>query len=70
MPLPRKIRQLIADLRRAGFRSRGGKGDHANWEHPLLPYPVALDGHDGDDAYPYQEKIVRAALADLRERKK
>lgn len=68
--LPRKIRQLKADLRRAGFLNRGGKGDHGNWEHPFLPYPVTLDGHDGDDAHPYQEKNVRAALADLRERKR
>ena len=66
--MPRKLRQLRADLRRAGFRNRGGKGSHTNWEHPLLPYPVGLSGQDGDDAQPYQERDVRAALRDLRER--
>lgn len=66
--MPRKMRHLRADLQRAGFRNRGGHGDHENWEHPDLPYPVTLDGKDGNDAKPYQEKRVRNALADLQQR--
>ena len=57
--MPRKIRQLKADLRRAGFAMRPGKGSHTVWEHPLVPDDLTLAGHDGDDAKPYQEKDVR-----------
>ena len=67
--MPRKVRELRADLRRAGFTMQPGrgKGSHTFWEHPLLPgHEVTLSGHDGDDARPYQEKEVRDALAALR----
>ncbi len=65
MSMPRKLRALRADLRRAGFRDRGGKGDHQNWEHPQVARTVGLAGQDGDDAQPYQERAVREALAEL-----
>jgi len=61
----RKLRELRADLRSAGFRNRGGKGDHQNWEHPRVARAVGLAGQDGDDAQPYQEQAVRAALDEL-----
>ncbi|HET8629720.1 MAG TPA: type II toxin-antitoxin system HicB family antitoxin [Thermomicrobiales bacterium] len=64
--MPRKVRQLKADLRRAGFieRPRRGKGSQGYWEHPDVPEArVLLSGHDGDDAQPYQERQVRAVLA-------
>ena len=32
--MPRKLRELIADLERAGFGNRGGKGSHRNSIHP------------------------------------
>ena len=65
--MPRKIRELKRDLRRAGFESRPGKGNHTFWRHPLLPATkVALSGHDGDDADHYQEEQVREALEALR----
>lgn len=32
---PRKIRELIRDLEKAGFVNRGGKGSHRNYEHPI-----------------------------------
>ncbi len=63
--MPRKIRQLRADLKKAGFvkDNKRGKGSHTYWEHPELPgYNVVLSGQDGDDAQPYQEKDVREAL--------
>jgi hypothetical protein len=63
--MPRKIRQLKADLRRAGFHQIAGrgKGDHTWWEHPMAPgAPVNLDSKDGQDAKPYQEQEVREAL--------
>ncbi len=71
--MPRKVRELRADLQRAGFReeARRGKGSHTWWQHPDLPeFPVNLAGQDGDDAKPYQEKDVRQALAALRRKQK
>jgi len=63
--MPRKIRELKADLRRAGFvsDSKRGKGSHSVWRHPAVSEAeVTLAGHDGDDAQPYQEREVRRAL--------
>ena len=60
--MPRKIRELKADLVRSGFLLRLGKGDHTHWTHPRLRgLRVTLAGHDGDDAKRYQEADVREA---------
>ncbi|MEM7013939.1 MAG: type II toxin-antitoxin system HicA family toxin, partial [Verrucomicrobiota bacterium] len=50
--MPRKIRQLIKDLKKAGFTEvrGGGKGDHRKFGHPNVSRPAVLDGRDGDDA--------------------
>lgn len=64
--MPRKIRELKADLRKAGDNQipGRGKGSHTWWEHPKVPaYAVDPSGHDGDDAKPYQEKAVHEARA-------
>lgn len=63
--MPRKIRQLKADLRRADYQllPGRGKGDLTAWRHPLVGgRPVILDGQDGDDAKRYQEQDVRQAV--------
>jgi predicted RNA binding protein YcfA (HicA-like mRNA interferase family) len=61
--VPRKIRQLVSDLERAGFaRVHGGKGSHRKFTHPKFPGFVLISGHDGDDAQHYHEKHVRNAL--------
>jgi predicted RNA binding protein YcfA (HicA-like mRNA interferase family) len=60
--MPRKIRELIRDLERAGFVNRGGKGDHRNFVHPKVPKPVTISGNPGDDAREYQEKAVQQAI--------
>jgi predicted RNA binding protein YcfA (HicA-like mRNA interferase family) len=59
--MPRKVRQLIADLESAGFVNRGRKGSHRNFAHPK-GVRVTLSGNPGDDARPYQERDVRRAL--------
>lgn len=59
--MPRKVRQLIADLEEAGFVNRGGKGGHRNFTHPL-GLRVTISGSLGDDAKHYQERDVRRAL--------
>jgi predicted RNA binding protein YcfA (HicA-like mRNA interferase family) len=65
--MPPKVRELKAELRKAGFKARSGKGSHTVWEHPLLTEAVALAGNDGNDAKPYQVNDVRKALRALQE---
>ena len=61
--MPRKIRQLIADLKSAGFAlTPGGKGSHRKFRHPRFSGAVILSGGDGDDAQHYQEKQIRNAI--------
>ena len=59
--MPRKVRQLIADLEKAGFVNRGGKGSHRNFTH-AKGLRVTISGSAGDDAKHYQERDVRRAL--------
>jgi predicted RNA binding protein YcfA (HicA-like mRNA interferase family) len=59
--MPRKVRQLIADLEQAGFVNRGGRGSHRNFTHPR-GLRVTISGGGGDDAKHYQERDVRRAL--------
>lgn len=61
LKMPRKIRQLIADLEQAGFVNRGGKGSHRNFVHPKGPH-VTISGKPGADAHRYQEKQVRQQI--------
>ena len=56
--MPKKVRELKAALRKAGFRWRPGKGSHTIWEHPLADKSITLSGKDGRDARRYQEAEV------------
>ncbi|HBG04783.1 MAG TPA: hypothetical protein DDY22_04340 [Geobacter sp.] len=60
--MPPKIRERIDRLRKAGFADRGGKGSHRNFTHPACSKPVTVSGSPGDDAKPYQERQVQAAI--------
>ena len=60
--MPRKIRELMADLETAGFVNRGGKGSHRNFVHPRVAKPLTLSGKPGDDAKQYQERAVKLAI--------
>lgn len=52
--MPRKIRQLKADLRKIGAYQISQEGSHTKWKHSLVPTStLILSGHDGDDAKPY-----------------
>jgi predicted RNA binding protein YcfA (HicA-like mRNA interferase family) len=62
--MPRKIRQLIRELKKAGFAERPEKGSHRNFEHPKGPR-VTISGGEGDDAKPYQEREVRQAIEEV-----
>ena len=60
--MPPKIRELIANLERAGFINRGGKGSHRNFVHPRVNRPVTISGKLGEDAKKYQERAVARAI--------
>lgn len=66
--MPRKIRELRAELARAGFRrnTKRGKGSHTWWEHPT-GVVANIPGKDGDDAKQYLEKHVRGAITKAEE---
>jgi predicted RNA binding protein YcfA (HicA-like mRNA interferase family) len=66
--MPRKVRQLIADVEQAGmvFRPRRGKGSHRVYKHEASGTQVTISGHTGDDATPGQERHVREALETIR----
>jgi predicted RNA binding protein YcfA (HicA-like mRNA interferase family) len=59
--MPKKIRVLIKELEKAGFVNRGGKGSHRNFLHPS-GIILTLSGKLGDDAKPYQEKLVKQKI--------
>nr|VFJ57130.1 MAG: Predicted RNA binding protein YcfA, dsRBD-like fold, HicA-like mRNA interferase family [Candidatus Kentron sp. FM]VFK13164.1 MAG: Predicted RNA binding protein YcfA, dsRBD-like fold, HicA-like mRNA interferase family [Candidatus Kentron sp. FM] len=61
--MPRKIRELMHDLQRAGFIERGGKGSHRNYQHPK-GQRVTLSGRRGHDAKPYQEREVSNKISE------
>ena len=61
--MPRKLRELRADLRRAGWQQVRQTGSHQTWQHPDVPgVSIRLSGNDGDEAKPYQEKDVARAI--------
>lgn len=63
--MPPKIRELVAELERAGFVNRGGKGSHRNYVHPRVSKPITISGKLGEDAKQYQIRAVRAAIAEV-----
>ena len=63
---PRKVRDLVKDLRKAGFSllPGRGKGSHRIYEHPAEGVPqVRLSGKLNADALPYQERDAAAAVS-------
>ncbi|MCL4316593.1 MAG: type II toxin-antitoxin system HicA family toxin [Gammaproteobacteria bacterium] len=65
--MPKKVRELIAELERAGFVNRGGKGSHRNFVHPnKATKPIVISGALGDDAKHYQVRAVKRAIEESR----
>lgn len=64
--MPPKIRELIAELERAGFVDRGGKGSHRNFVHAKVARPVTVSGNPSDDAKQYQIRAMRLAIEESR----
>ena len=66
--VPRKIRDIIADLRKNGFsHEKGrGKGSHRVFTDPTTGIQAVIPGKDGDDAKSYLEKHVKAKIDEAR----
>jgi predicted RNA binding protein YcfA (HicA-like mRNA interferase family) len=64
--MPRKIRDLIKELEKAGFINRGGRGSRRNFVHPKVAKPVTISGKLGDDVRHYQEKAAKLAIKELK----
>ena len=60
--MPPKIRDLISQLEKAGFKDRGGKGSHRKYVHPKVARPITISGQTGDDAKIYQARAVAKAI--------
>ena len=69
--MPRKIRELKAQITREGFiyLPKRGKGSHERWQHPLIGKTLTIPGKDGDDVPRYLEKQLSILLAELDELK-
>ena len=67
--MPRKIRELKAQIVREGFvyLPKRGKGSHELWRHPLLRRTLTIPGKDGDDVPLYLEKQLAKLLTALEE---
>ena len=64
--MPKKVRELIAQLEKAGFVNKGGKGSHRKFVHPNAALPVVISGKLGADARKYQERAVAQALREAK----
>jgi predicted RNA binding protein YcfA (HicA-like mRNA interferase family) len=65
--MPRKIRELKAQIAREGFvyLPKRGKGSHERWRHPLIRKTLTIPGNDGDDVPLYLEKQLATLLTEL-----
>lgn len=56
---------MIQEVEAAGFVDRGGRGSHRNFLHPS-GVVLTVSGRPGDDAKPYQVKLVRRKIEEAR----
>lgn len=61
--MPPKIKNLIKQLEKAGFKNRGGKGSHRNFIHPK-GLAITVSGKIGSDAKKYQVAEVRRKISE------
>jgi len=62
--MPKKIRELIRNLKKAGFVDRGGKGSHRNFTHSCGA-KITLSGNASHDAKRYQERDVKEIVREV-----
>ncbi|MCC5845410.1 MAG: type II toxin-antitoxin system HicA family toxin [Verrucomicrobia bacterium] len=59
--MPKKIRDLIRAMKKAGFSGSGEKGSHRNFTHPN-GMKITLSGNPSQDAKRYQEREVEKVI--------
>jgi predicted RNA binding protein YcfA (HicA-like mRNA interferase family) len=64
--MPRKLRELMAELEGLGFVNRGRKGGHRKYLH-RNGARLTLAGQPGDDAKSYQERDLAKAVRQAKE---
>jgi predicted RNA binding protein YcfA (HicA-like mRNA interferase family) len=63
--VPRKIRDLLKDLRKAGFvLVSGGKGIHRKFHAKDGKIVMIVPGRERDDAKPYLERQVQEKISE------
>jgi len=62
--MPRKIKALIADLKKEGFVLKPGKGSHRKFQKRTTN--CVLSGKEGADAKRYQENDIKEAIKEAR----
>lgn len=63
--MPKRIRELLRELAKAGFVNRGGKGSHRNYSH-ACGAKITVSGNPAHAAKPYQERDVARAIREVR----
>ena len=66
--MPKKIRELLSELKRMGFIERGGKGSHRNLMHKK-GLRITISGKLGSDAKKYQERQVEEIIKRTKDEK-
>jgi predicted RNA binding protein YcfA (HicA-like mRNA interferase family) len=66
--MPKKIRELIQDLKKSQFYEivGAGKGSHRKFTHLKYTGAVTLSGKLGNEAKPYQERDVKQAIESIK----
>ncbi len=65
--MPRKIRDLLKDLRKAGFvLVADGKGSHRKFSAKDGQSVTIIPGRDGDDVKPYLERQVQDKINEIK----
>jgi predicted RNA binding protein YcfA (HicA-like mRNA interferase family) len=57
-----QVRELITDLRRAGFFLDHQSGSQRQLKHERFRGVLTVSGQEGGDAKPYQERQVKVAI--------
>ena len=66
--MPKKVRELIQDLKKAGFYEiSGGKGSHRKFAHIDYLGAVTVSGKLGSDVKKYQEKQIKRAIETVKQ---
>ena len=65
--MPRKIRELKAQMAREGFVKlpKRSKGSHERWKHLKIRETMTISGKDGSDVPRYLEKQLATLLIRL-----